>query len=93
MRHGVLQRISGGAIDIRITNYETYYEVIIQDDGVGMTSEKVKDLLKEFPSNKSGIGLANTNRRLKRLFGKGLEITSVPAEGTIVKFQIPYREK
>jgi Predicted signal transduction protein with a C-terminal ATPase domain len=37
----------------------------------------------------SGIGLANTDRRLKQIYGKGLLVRSHPGEGTIVSFVVP----
>lgn len=36
-----------------------------------------------------GIGLFNTNSRLLRLFGQGLQIDSVPGKGTTVSFAVP----
>ncbi|OBZ17487.1 ATP-binding protein [Bacillus sp. FJAT-26390] len=35
------------------------------------------------------IGLLNTDRRLKQMYGKGLQIVSTPDQGTTVSFIIP----
>lgn len=86
VRHGVLKRMEGGIIRIRIQDYGTYAEIAIIDDGVGMKPKIVEEILGEHPD---GIGVANTNRRLKQLYGQGLTIISVPDNGTTVKFQIP----
>lgn len=36
-----------------------------------------------------GIGIANTNRRLIQLYGKGLKLESETGKGTKVSFEIP----
>lgn len=87
--HGVLKRVNGGMICIRMTDCESYYQISIIDDGVGMKQEKADEILHEHPSKVAGIGLANTNRRLKRRYGKGLMISSKAGHGTIVTFEIP----
>lgn len=92
VNHGVLKRVEGGTVVIRIHKADTYYEVIVEDDGIGMSVEKVHQLLDETPKEEKGIGVANTQRRLKRLFGQGLDITSEIGKGTTVKFQIPYNK-
>lgn len=89
VRHGVLKRTDGGTIRIQIRDCAIHSEIVIMDDGVGMERKKVQAILKEHPNHISGIGVANTNRRLKQLYGKGLDITSEPDKGTTVKFQIP----
>ncbi len=88
VRHGILKRIEGGTIRIQIKDYETYTEIAIIDNGVGMGPERVQEILRDAPSISGGIGIGNTNRRLKKLYGKGLEIVSVLDEGTTVRFQV-----
>lgn len=87
VRHGVLKRVEGGTIRIQINDHETYTEIAIIDDGVGMEEDQLQELFR-VQSNR-GIGIVNTNRRLKKLYGKDLRITSYPGKGTTVIFQIP----
>ena len=89
VEHGVLKRVNGGTICIRIIRYEKYYRIAVTDDGVGMEQEKIEQILNEHPSKVAGVGVANTNRRLKKLYGKGLVIESKVDEGTTVMFEIP----
>lgn len=89
MRHGVLKRIEGGTIRIQIKDTNTHTEIAIVDDGIGIEQEKLQLILSEAPSTTGGIGVANTNRRLKKLYGKGLDIVSTPNVGTTVTFQVP----
>ncbi|GIP64348.1 hypothetical protein J32TS6_29030 [Virgibacillus pantothenticus] len=89
VKHGVLKRITGGAIMVRITKLDTHFEVSIIDNGVGMKENKIHEILDGSTNKSKGIGLANTNRRFKQLFGKGLMIISEPNEGTTVIMAIP----
>lgn len=89
VRHGVLQRVEGGTIRIRIKDHETYSEIAIIDNGVGMEQEKLKEILQASAGSRRGIGIVNTHRRLTRLNGNGLNICSQTDEGTSVSFQIP----
>lgn len=53
-----------------------------------MSPEKVNDLLSDSDIN-DGIGISNTNHRLKKLYNTSLKIESEPNVGTTVSFQIP----
>ncbi|MGG1636350.1 ATP-binding protein [Paenibacillus sp. FSL K6-3182] len=59
------------------------------DDGIGMDEEELGQLLDGKYNEQRGIGLLNTDRRLKQLYGHGLVITSKLNFGTKVSFQIP----
>ncbi|MGG1114173.1 hybrid sensor histidine kinase/response regulator [Halalkalibacterium halodurans] len=87
VKHG-LNRSSGGEITIKIKNEDTYVKVTVTDNGVGMDENIVQHLLTERPSARSGIGLRNTDMRLKRHYGKGLHIESKLGVGTSVSFLV-----
>ncbi|OAB45949.1 hybrid sensor histidine kinase/response regulator [Paenibacillus glacialis] len=89
VRHGILTRARGGTITIGISENDDYVEVSISDDGVGMDVEKVESLLISHPQQMRGIGLLNTDRRLKQTYGIGLQISSALDQGTTVSFTIP----
>ncbi|MGK5511334.1 ATP-binding protein [Brevibacillus formosus] len=91
IHHGLLTRIEGGILHIRIVrqNNGTLFEV--KDDGVGMEEETVRQILDLSKKERGGIGVSNTNRRLTQMYGKGLCITSKLNEGTTVSFVIPDR--
>ncbi|WP_235827979.1 ATP-binding protein [Brevibacillus migulae] len=94
LHHGILNRTSGGRIEIQITDIGNSIEVCIRDNGVGMSEEKQKQVFEKLAgaAGTSGIGLRNTDRRLKQLYGTGLRIESVLGQGTAVAFQIPKKE-
>lgn len=88
VRHGIMKRISGGKIVIRVSVHEDYVEISIEDDGVGMDDTQLQSLLERKNDNQTSIGLINTNQRLMRLFGTGLQIKSAPNQGTVVSFVV-----
>ena len=89
IHHGLMKRIEGGKLIVRIAKKETYIEILVEDDGVGMEEAFVKERLEKEKNTQSGIGLVNTNLRLKRHYGQGLQIKSAPGEGTTVSFRVP----
>lgn len=86
IRHGIMKRIHGGQIFIRVSVRETYTEISVEDDGTGMDKDTILRIKETRAGSKSGVGLINTNLRLKRHFGTGLEIESTPGHGTKVSF-------
>ena len=69
----------------------------IVDNGIGMTTEQIEQLLnpEESPKNRrglNGIGISNINQRIKMTYGQeyGISITSKPGAYTDVLICIPY---
>ncbi|WP_407271883.1 histidine kinase [Radiobacillus sp. PE A8.2] len=91
IRHGVNMKKEGGTVSIHITKITQGHLIKVSDDGVGMTREKIRDILDQAFSNKDGIGLQNIQNRMHRLFGKGLQIESSLGEGTTISVIIPDR--
>lgn len=86
--HGVLNRSAGGELRICITQSENEVVVRISDNGEGIEAGRLKHILERQVDNRTGIGLHNTDRRLKQLNGSGLKIDSKHGEGTTVSFSI-----
>lgn len=91
IRHGIMKRARGGKILIRISVYETHAEITVEDDGVGMDELQLQRILERKVDGKSGVGLINTDLRLKRHFGTGLHIKSELGIGTRVTFHVRSR--
>jgi sensor histidine kinase YesM len=87
--HGIMKRKRGGKLLIRMDVQETQVELRIEDDGEGMDEEQLQRLLQRNQGSRSGVGLINTDQRLKRHFGTGLHIESTPGAGTRVSFYVP----
>ena len=93
INHGILKKMEGGTVTWSIKHREDDVEIIISDDGAGMSKEKIEEILTVKPTINERVGVKNTNRRLIRLYNKGLEIKSSLGEGTIVRFTIPKKDK
>jgi two-component system sensor histidine kinase ChiS len=91
VRHGIMKKSQGGKVIIRIIEYDTYVEVIIEDNGIGMDEQTLQGLFERQTHRHAGIGLTNVDRRLKQIYGKGLQVQSVLGEGTFVSFVVMKR--
>jgi two-component system, sensor histidine kinase YesM len=67
-------------------------EFLVEDNGSGMSTEKVQEVITRINSPASGhIGLQNVHKRLVLKYGidSGLRLASGPGGGTSVSFSIP----
>lgn len=85
-----------GEGEIEVVGYRSGGEVCIEvrDNGIGMPKETVDALLTEnnrVRKKGSGVGLINVHNRIQLRFGKsyGLDIESLPDEGTTVRIHLP----
>lgn len=94
VKHGVLEKIEGGTVEITAIDNEIETELIVKDDGVGMSPETLSSLFNE-DNNSDSIGLNNVNSRLKNKYGKeySLKIDSKLNKGTIVTMTIPKKQR
>ena len=90
--HGITTRSSGGMITVKVINREKEIEIIIEDDGVGISKDILDRIHNQERVGTSGVGIYNTNLRLLRTYGKGLHIESEEGKGTKVSFTIPKEE-
>ncbi len=89
LRHGVLKQKDGGTVCIRIKEFSDYVEISVIDDGIGIEASTLTQLLSDTNTTSRGIGLRNTDLRLKRIYGQRLQIESTPNKGTTITFHIP----
>lgn len=89
--HGLDLLVESGHIEIEVCRDGEDILFKVSDDGIGMAPEQVAELLKNEPSDRTGIGIKNVNDRLRIYFGPqyGLSIDSVPDEGTVVTIRMP----
>lgn len=94
--HGIEYMVDEGEIQIKssIKNNRLLLEII--DNGLGIASEKIENILtiEENPSKGSGVGLKNVHERIQLCYGKefGLDIHSELEEGTHIKIWLPIEE-
>ncbi len=84
VKHGVYPRRTGGTIRITVKKVPAGTVIVVADNGVGMTAEKLASALQDKKGQAVGIGLRNIDQRLKKHYGTGLSVTSAPGRGTAV---------
>lgn len=84
IKHGILKKREGGNINISAYKEKNGCIIIIEDNGVGIEHEIIRNINSTISKN---IGLKNVHNRLKLLFGKGLVIQRLK-EGTKISFYI-----
>lgn len=89
IHHGLMKRPEGGRLTVRISQEDSLIKIMVADNGLGMEPEIVENLLNQTTRRHTGIGLLNTDLRLKRKYGQGLHIESTKGMGTKVFFTIP----
>lgn len=74
---------------VKLTDNNMSINVV--DNGKGIASEELDQVIKIGYGKGSGIGLSNVNERLKGLYGKDheLEISSTKDQGTTISLRIP----
>src|SRR6266403_4403710 len=85
LKHGLAPKLGGGKIQLRTTTHDGRLHIEIEDNGVGISEEKMPHVYVE------GIGLSNVRERLHVLYGAdfNLEIQSWPGEGTVIRIDVP----
>jgi two-component system LytT family sensor kinase len=85
LKHGLAPKLGGGRIQLRTANRDGRLHIEIEDNGVGISEEKMPHVYVE------GIGLSNVRERLRVLYGTDfhLDIQSRTGEGTVIRIDIP----
>jgi two-component system LytT family sensor kinase len=86
IRHGVGKSAAAGRIKISAMRSNDTLELRVQDDGPGFSSEGTVG------KHSTGIGLTNTQARLKQLYGEEAGLTTWNGKpcGAVVTITIPY---
>lgn len=94
--HGICSTDIKGKIEIWAVRNKDDLNLIIQDNGIGMSEEKIHELMYGNCSAKSSsgirhIGIINIRERISFLYGAayGIEIESIVDKGTKVTIKIP----
>jgi signal transduction histidine kinase len=89
IRHGISQRTCPGRIEIEARRLNGTLQVQVTDNGPGLPSNSNSGTIV-----KEGVGLANTQARLKQLYGDDhrLYLSNTARGGLTVLLEIPFRE-
>ena len=86
VKHGLYPKKDGGLIKISIKRIKENIVVTVSDNGIGMEKGRIDEVLNH---TDVGIGISNTNERLKQHFGTEIEMQNTPGGGTTVVIAIP----
>lgn len=96
IKHGFKNKEANCIIKITIKKIEHITSILVEDNGEGMSKERVAQIGQPKLQSEKGNGLAlyNVNRRLTMMFGDqaALKIKSNPGKGTEIDFSIPTYE-
>ena len=100
VNHGLRDLERRGEILLRITDEGEFIRILIRDNGIGMTAEKIEEILsgkgRGANSDSTGIGINNVRSRLELYYGKEgiMRIESPGREmGTSVILDLPKERK
>ena len=87
IRHGIAPRSTTGLLEIEAKRLNGTLRIQVRDNGPGLPEHRTSDKL-----IKKGLGLANTETRLERLYGADhlFDLSNDPAGGLIVTLEIPF---
>lgn len=94
--HGVEEKENSGEIVLRIEKTRETLEIYVEDDGVGMSQEKLADLHSAVYSSQPNrsVGMQNVYQRIRLTYGEraAMKIESIEGVGTAVQLTLPLEE-
>jgi two-component sensor histidine kinase len=86
VRHGLEPRNAPGLLALQASRSGDRLRIVVRDDGVGLKPADSR-------TERRGIGLANTEARLRELHGNAasLVLREPPEGGVVVEIELPYR--
>lgn len=92
LKHGLLKKPEGGTLKLYCTRHPEYDLIHIEDDGVGMSSDTlisiVDNHIRTDNPTKSHVGLHNSYKRFRLLFGNALKFCINSEEGVGTQIDI-----
>lgn len=95
VNHGLRNSKGEKKVWIRAREAGDLLEIQVEDNGVGMSKERIQEILRESSQDeedrRSSIGIMNIHKRMKLLYGEayGVVIESCQMQGTKVYLRIP----
>jgi len=92
--HGLFEKPGGGLVQVVLKKSGNDLLIQVSDNGLGMEPARYKRILEteeELDGQSTGVGLRNIHQRFRYRYGDlyGVEIKSVPGQGTQVYVRIP----
>lgn len=104
IRHGLREKEGNGAVAIRVERFPDCLQIVVMDDGVGMTPELLAETNEALKlptgsvldgSSEVSIGMKNVYDRIQLTCGEeyGFRVQSACGMGTIVTYHLPVWEE
>ncbi len=89
IRHGIAPRSTPGLLEIDTEQRNGSLRIQVRDNGPGLLAHRTSEILFQ-----KGLGLANTETRLERLYGAAhsFNLSNSPAGGLVVTLEIPFHK-
>ncbi|MGH9873252.1 MAG: sensor histidine kinase [Pyrinomonadaceae bacterium] len=89
IRHGIAPRSTPGLLEIEAKQLNGRLRIQVRDNGPGLPEHRTSQNL-----FKKGLGLANTETRLKQMYGADhlFDLSNDPAGGLVVTLEIPFHK-
>ncbi|MBQ8787298.1 MAG: histidine kinase [Oscillospiraceae bacterium] len=93
--HGIEGEKANGKISIKVFYKGENVLIEVQDNGSGISSDRLRELLAKLEKNDTSsgksIGLTNVNKRIKMYHGEqyGMSVETVLGQGTTIRVTIP----
>lgn len=93
--HGLEPKVEGGHLTVTVNKDRESMKIIVKDTGVGMTPDKIEELLTGEVVSDESIGVSNVFRRFKFVYGElgRFLIESEIDKGTVITFSIELGEE
>lgn len=90
IRHGIAPRSTAGVIEIEAKQRNGMLRIQVRDNGPGLPAHRTYENL-----FKKGVGLANTETRLERMYGSShlLDLTNNDGGGLVVTLELPFHRE
>ncbi|RGI31044.1 MULTISPECIES: sensor histidine kinase [Enterococcaceae] len=90
--HGMDHSRIDNAISVKATTHDSYVEILVEDNGKGITTEKLKEVTEKLEGSDTllsgSIGLENVYQRMQNYFSNGVELVIESQIGVGTKIQI-----
>lgn len=88
VHHGLSGRKKSGTVEITVRDEKDFVIISVEDDGLGIEEDVYTKLFEDSIEKSGGVALKNTQQRLIRMYGHGLEMERKAAGGTRVTIRI-----
>lgn len=88
LKHGLAEKSTNCLIDVTVKSCDDHIEMVVWDNGVGMTSSTIEAIFDE-SKKVGGIGLRNVIYRIKGIYHTEVGVECLTNQGTRITINLP----